>query len=83
MTIDDSFAYDQTYTSIQECHDPALLTDYIENLNLLHLTGNYTFDNYDSKEFFQIIYHIPDGTIYIKLYEDLVKYVKKLGDSLL
>ena len=49
-----------------------LLNDYLQNLTLKRITGNYTFSNKAGQENLEVIYSAPNGSRRIYLYDDII-----------
>lgn len=64
---------DDAFHSNYVCMDEAAFNDYLAGLEMDHLTGNYSFSQFDKK--FNYIYDTPRGTLAVTLADDVIHLV--------
>lgn len=72
--------YNIGYQTKHVCLNEDLLFDYLSDLSLKNLTGNYNYHNLNLQKHYTFNYDIPDGKLYIKLLEEMI-YIETIIDG--
>lgn len=70
---------DDAYNIIYKCVDDEALHEYLANLSLENLTGNYSFSEQEGE--YHLLYTTPEGTLVITLFDRIIKLVPLYGED--
>lgn len=63
----------QIDTTIMECMDAEAFHEYIANLEVQNMTGDYSFD--DSEKMLKVVYETTDGMKLVELRDDVIRII--------
>lgn len=79
-TISHITIYDNPYNQVIECKDVEGFNQYLSNLKLSSITGNYTFES-EEEQRYTFIYDGPDESMGLVISEDVIKIVPLRGQG--